>query len=122
MRQKERELAAAVSAFKSTSAQSVLIKKQKLSTDTSVMGYEKMNDLVAELREVQAKNEALTTDARSFHRINGEQNKELQNQDAAKNYAGKMKGLMKELSQANAVIKDLNEKSKEVIATQKQLR
>ena len=75
-----------------------MIKKQKLSTETGAMGYEKMNELIGELRDAQAKNEALTTDSKSLHRINGEQNKELQNQDAAKNYPGKMKDLMKELS------------------------
>jgi len=42
------------------------------------MGYDKMNELVAKLRDVQAKHEALSTDVKSYHRINGEQNKELE--------------------------------------------
>jgi len=51
LRQKERELTTTLSAIKSARTQSELLRRQKLNTDTSAMGYDKMNELVAKLRE-----------------------------------------------------------------------
>ena len=94
LRNKERELASVISSLKSFRNQSELLKRQKLSTDTSALGYEKVNELVAKLRDLQTKNDALTADVKSYHRINGQQNKELEQIDTAKNYPGKLKSLM----------------------------
>ena len=70
LRQRERELTTSSTALKSARTQSELLRRQKLSTDTSSMGYDKMNELVAKLRIMQTKNDEFRTDVKSFHRIN----------------------------------------------------
>ena len=51
LKQKERELTTILGAIKSARTQSELLRRQKVIGDTSAMGYDKMNDLVAKLRE-----------------------------------------------------------------------
>ena len=54
-----------MNALKSARTQSELLKRQKLNTDTTSMGYDKVNNLVAKLRELQTQNEELHTDVKS---------------------------------------------------------
>ena len=70
LRLRERELATGMTALKSARNQSELLKRQKLGNDASTIGYDKMNELVAKLRELQLKNDNLRTDVKSYHRIN----------------------------------------------------
>ena len=67
-----------MTALKSARTQSELLRRAKLSTDTSAMGYDKMNELVAKLRVTQSRNEKLHTDVKSYHRLNGQQYRELE--------------------------------------------
>lgn len=122
LRQKERELTTTLSAIKSARTQSELLRRQKLNTDTSAMGYDKMNELVAKLREHQTQNDKLTTDVKSYHRINGQQNKELESIDAVKNFPGKLQQLTKELRVVNKANREMHGELNAIMHTQKQLR
>lgn len=57
LKSKERDLVTTMNALKSARTQSELLRRQKLSTDTSAMGYDKVNNLVAKMRELQTINE-----------------------------------------------------------------
>ena len=46
LKYKESELTKHISQIKSYRAETELLKKQKINTDASVMGYDKMNDLI----------------------------------------------------------------------------
>ena len=50
LRERERELTTKMSLLKQARGQSEVLKKQKLSTDASTMGYDKINELTAKLR------------------------------------------------------------------------
>lgn len=81
-----------------------------------------MNELVAKLREQQTKYDTLNSDVKSYHRINGQQNKELETIDAEKNYPGKLQSLTKELRNANKANRDLYDQINESVRMQKKLR
>jgi SMC interacting uncharacterized protein involved in chromosome segregation len=108
LKHKEKELTTALSAIKSARTQSELLRRQRLSTDTNTMGYDKMNELVAKLREHQAQQEKLQADVKSYHRINGSQNKELETIDAIKSYPEKLQKLTKELRVVNKANRDMH--------------
>ena len=73
------------------------------------MGYDKINELTAKLRTLQSKNDDLRTDVKSYHRINQNQNRELETLEAIKNFPAKMEALTKELRAINQVNKELHE-------------
>ena len=99
-----------------------MLRRQKINSDTKTMGYEKMNELTAKLRDLQAKNDDLNIDVKSYHRINNQQNKELETIDAVKNYPGKMQSVMHELRVVNKANRDLASQLAELHKTKKALR
>ena len=46
-----------------------MIKKQKMNTDAGVMGFDRMNDLIAKFREVKAKNDELASEVKYMNNI-----------------------------------------------------
>ena len=122
LREKERQLASTISAIKQHRNHVELLRQQKVNTESSAIGYEKMNELVAKLRELQTEQEHLKTDVKSYQRINSLQNQELEQIDAVKNYQGKVQQLTKDLRLINRANRELAEQINEVNKTKKQLR
>ena len=71
-----------------------LIRKQKLNTDAGVMGFDRMNDLIAKFREVKAKNDELANEVKYMNNISTMQNKELERIDDMQNFSNKIKYLV----------------------------
>ena len=78
---KEKALQQNINAIKSYRAEIDLIRKQKLNTDAGVMGFDRMNELIAKFREVKAKNDELANEVKYMNNISTMQNKELERID-----------------------------------------
>eukprot|EP00351_Strombidinopsis_sp_SopsisLIS2011_P006252 CAMPEP_0116884186 /NCGR_PEP_ID=MMETSP0463-20121206/16956_1 /TAXON_ID=181622 /ORGANISM="Strombidinopsis sp, Strain SopsisLIS2011" /LENGTH=122 /DNA_ID=CAMNT_0004540195 /DNA_START=273 /DNA_END=641 /DNA_ORIENTATION=- len=63
---KEKELQTTSMAIKSCRAQSETIRKQKLNTEANVIGFDKINELVARLKDAQKINTDLTSEVQSL--------------------------------------------------------
>ena len=111
---KEKALQQNVSAIKSYRGEIDLLKKQKLNTDAGVMGFDRMNDLTAQFREVKAKNTELANEVKYMNNISTMQNRELERIDDIQNFSNKIKFLVQELQKVNSENRKLTENLTEV--------
>ena len=91
---KEKELSTALFSHKSLQKQCNILKQKQFNNDANVLGFDRINALVYQLREATKLNHELMTEVKSMSRINNDQNKELERIDDTKNYPGKIKALL----------------------------
>ena len=72
MRSKEHELNKVLTQIKNIQQDINLHQNQKKNTGASVIGYEKINELVAKLRDVQAKNDSLSAEVKYMNNISSQ--------------------------------------------------
>ena len=80
-----------------------------MNTDAGVMGFDRMNDLIAKFREVKAKNDELANEVKYMNNISTMQNKELERIDDMQNFSNKIKYLVQELQKVNSENRKLTE-------------
>lgn len=78
-------------------------------SDGTNLGYDRINNLTAKLKEAEQKTKELSLDIKSMQRINTEQYSELERIEDTKGYSSKIDQLLSELSVVNTRNKEIQE-------------
>jgi hypothetical protein len=83
------------------------VRSLKTNSDGKTLGYERINQLTALLKQEEQKTEALQMDVKAMKRINSSQNEEILKIEDTKGYNAKIEQLLNELQASNAKNEEL---------------